>query len=66
MSFTDFAAYRVAAPLRWTLPLGSIDGRRGLAITVDYAGSFLRAATSGRTWTAPPYPEVREATVLSR
>ncbi len=66
LSFTDFAAYRVAAPLRRTLPLGTIDGRRALAITIDYTGTFLRAATRGKTWQAPAYPEVREATLLSR
>ncbi|WP_250008575.1 hypothetical protein [Actinoplanes sp. M2I2] len=66
LSFTDFAAYRVSAPVRWTLPLGTIDGRRALTVTVDYAGSFLRAATRGDPWKPPSYPEVREATVLSR
>jgi predicted dienelactone hydrolase len=66
LSFTDLAAFRVAAPLRWALPLGSVDGRRALAITVDYAGSFLHSAVTGDTWKAPAYPEVHEATVLSR
>ncbi|MCO8271449.1 hypothetical protein M1L60_12670 [Actinoplanes sp. TRM 88003] len=66
LSFTDLAAFHVSAPLRWTLPLGSIDGRRALAITIDYTASFLHAATTGETWKAPPYPEVSEATVLSR
>jgi dienelactone hydrolase len=58
LSFTDYAAYRVAAPVRWALPLGSLDGRRAHAITVDYAGSFLGAAFSGTAWKAPAYPEV--------
>ncbi|MBM2622692.1 hypothetical protein JIG36_45055 [Actinoplanes sp. LDG1-06] len=66
LSFTDYAAYRVAAPLRWVLPLGSLDGRRALAITVDYAATFLAATFGGVTWVAPPYPEVRRADMLSR
>ncbi|MGK5681704.1 hypothetical protein [Actinoplanes sp. URMC 104] len=61
LSFTDYAAFHVAGPLRRALPLGSIDGRRARDITVDYASSFLRAAFAGRTWTAPAYPEVRAA-----
>ncbi len=61
LSFTDYAAYRVAAPVRWALPLGSLDGRRAHAITVDYAGSFLASRFGGTKWTAPPHPEIRAA-----
>ncbi len=31
-NFTDYAAYYLAAPLRLLVPLGDIDGRRGLSI----------------------------------
>ncbi len=65
LTFTDYAAYRVAAPLRRALPLGSIDGHRALTITVDYTASFLRAVTTEADWVAPPYPEVRDAAVPS-
>ncbi|MBU2669214.1 hypothetical protein KOI35_37455 [Actinoplanes bogorensis] len=63
---TDYAAYRIVAPLRWTLPSGSLKGRRGLDITVEYTASFLHDTFAGVSWTAPPYPEARHADILSR
>jgi dienelactone hydrolase len=66
LSFTDLAAFHVSAPLRRALPLGTINGRHALTITTEFVSSFLRSATHGSPWTPPTYPEVQEATVLSR
>lgn len=66
LAFTDYAAYHVAAPVRWTLPLGEADGRRVLEITSAYLGAFLATATGGAAWAAPSFPEVRAAAMLSR
>ncbi|GAA0520753.1 alpha/beta hydrolase [Paractinoplanes deccanensis] len=66
LTFTDYALYRLAPPLRWALPVGSIDGRRALEITSGYLTGFLGAAILGRTWTPPSYPEVRPAAMLGR
>jgi len=66
LSFTDYAAYHVSPPVRWGLPLGTIDGQLALTITVDYAGSFLRSAFSGSAWEASAYAEVRDAATLRR
>lgn len=59
--FSDYAAYHVAAPLRLVLPLGRIDGRRALAITSAYLGTFADSALRGVAWAAPAYPEVHAA-----
>ncbi len=40
-NFTDYAAYYLAFPLRALVPLGGIDGRRGLAVTGVYVTAFL-------------------------
>ncbi len=40
-NFTDYAAYYLAAPLRSLVPLGGIDGRRGLSVTGAYVAAFL-------------------------
>ncbi|MCY1144419.1 hypothetical protein OWR29_41030 [Actinoplanes sp. Pm04-4] len=66
LSFTDLAAFHVSAPLRRALPLGTINGRHALTITTEFVSSFLQSATHGTPWTPPTYPEVQEATVLSR
>ena len=45
-SFTDYATYYLAAPLRFLIPLGSVDGSRGLRLTAAYVAAFAdRAAT---------------------
>ncbi|GID31243.1 hypothetical protein [Paractinoplanes brasiliensis] len=64
LSLTDHAAYRIAARACWASPRGTLDGRRGLTITVDHAATFLAAAVTGATRLAPPYPEVRPADML--
>lgn len=63
--FTDYAAYYLAAPLSRFIALGSIDGRRALAITSAYVDGFFDA-TAGRSpstdWAAAlaiEYPETR-------
>ncbi|HEU5043478.1 MAG TPA: hypothetical protein VFT75_05025 [Nocardioidaceae bacterium] len=63
-NFTDYAAYYLAAPLRTLVPLGSIDGRRGLSITDGYVTAFLDHAILGRSepqlaGRANRYPDVR-------
>jgi pimeloyl-ACP methyl ester carboxylesterase len=62
-NFTDYAAYYLAAPLRSQLALGSIDGGRGLAITVAYLAAFLDHTVHDRpepllTTPDPSYPQV--------
>ncbi|MFF5076686.1 dienelactone hydrolase family protein [Actinoplanes sp. NPDC000266] len=66
LTFTDAALYRLAPPVRWALPLGRIDGRRALEITSAYLSAYLGAATRGRAWAAPSYPEVRPAAMLGQ
>jgi predicted dienelactone hydrolase len=63
-NFTDYAAYYLAAPLRTLVPVGDIDGPRGLAITNAYLTAFLDHAARGTTepllaGPSHPYPEVR-------
>lgn len=62
-NFTDYATYYLAAPLRSVVPLGGIDGRRGLAITNAYLVAFLDHAVRGTPQPlltgGHPYPEVR-------
>lgn len=50
-NFTDYAAYYLAAPLRSLVPLGTIDGDRGLAITNAYLTAFVDHAVRGRSST---------------
>ena len=64
--FTDYAAYYLAEPLRLTMPLGGIDGRRVLTITNGYLGAFLDRAARDTAWTEPTYPEVHAADMRSR
>ncbi|HEY3681927.1 MAG TPA: hypothetical protein VGL93_02745 [Streptosporangiaceae bacterium] len=49
-NFSDFAAFSWAAPVRALMPLGPIDGARGLRITNGYVTAFadhvLRGATA--------------------
>ncbi|XVU22034.1 hypothetical protein ACQPZJ_32840 [Actinoplanes sp. CA-054009] len=66
LTFTDFALYRLAPPLRWALPLGRVDGRRALEITSAYLGAYIGAAVRGRGWAPPSYPEVRPAAMLGQ
>lgn len=47
-SFTDYADYDLAAPLRFLIPLGSVDGRQGLRLTAAYLAAFADRATTGR------------------
>lgn len=63
-NFTDYAAYYLAAPLRELVPLGAIDGDRGLAVTSAYLIAFLDHAVRGSTEPLLTvadhhYPEVR-------
>jgi len=46
-SFTDYADYYLAAPLRFLVPLGSVDGRAGLRLTAGYLAAFADRATTG-------------------
>lgn len=47
-NFTDYAVYYLAAPLRSLVPLGPVDGARGLASTNAYLTAFLDHAVRGR------------------
>lgn len=47
-NFTDYAAYYLAQPLRSLVPLGSIDGRRGLSIADTYVTAFLDHVIRGQ------------------
>ena len=47
-NFTDYAAYYLALPLRSLVPLGGIDGRRGLSITNSYVMAFLDHVVRGQ------------------
>jgi dienelactone hydrolase len=47
-SFTDYAAYYLARPLRALVPLGTVDGRQGLRLTAAYLAAFADRATTGR------------------
>jgi dienelactone hydrolase len=63
-NFTDYATYYLAAPLRALVPVGGIDGPRGLAITGAYLVAFLDHAVRGTAepllaGTSHRYPEVR-------
>lgn len=46
-NFTDYAAYYLAAPLRYLLPLGSINGADGLRTTDAYVAAFLAHTVHG-------------------
>ncbi|GAA0581254.1 alpha/beta hydrolase [Paractinoplanes ferrugineus] len=61
--FSDYAAYWLAAPVRWWLPLGD---PRTVPITVDYLDNFFASVTIGTPWRAPDEPGVREADMLVR
>lgn len=47
LNFTDYSLYFLAPPLRSLIGLGSIDGRRALAIQDDYVAAFLAHVTEG-------------------
>ncbi|MFG1912027.1 alpha/beta hydrolase family protein [Kribbella sp. NPDC048928] len=49
LNFTDYSTYFVAPPLRGLLGLGSINGKRLLAIQDDYVATFLDHVTRGTT-----------------
>jgi hypothetical protein len=59
LSFTDYAAYRLAWPVRKLLPLGSLNGRQGLSITAGYLDAFLATCFRGTPWHPPSSPSVR-------
>jgi dienelactone hydrolase len=59
LAFTDYAAYRLAWPLRRVLPLGSLDGRQALAVTTGYLDAFLTTSFRGTPWQPPASPFVR-------
>lgn len=63
LNFTDYSAYFVAPPLRSLLGLGSIDGKRLLAIQDDYITTFLdqvsRGTTTGLDRLAGKYTEAK-------
>lgn len=63
-NFSDYAAYYLASPLRQLVPLGGIDGDRGLTIIGAYLAAFLDHAVRGGpqpllAGRAGRYPEVR-------
>jgi predicted dienelactone hydrolase len=47
LNFTDYSAYFLAPPLRSLIGLGSIDGKRILAIQNDYVSTFLDHVARG-------------------
>lgn len=47
-NFTDYAAYYLAAPVRALVPLGDIDGDRGLTVTNTYVTAFVDHVERGR------------------
>lgn len=59
LSFTDYAAYHLALPVRRLLPLGSLSGRQALDITTDYLTAFLASCFRGTPWRPPLAPGVR-------
>jgi hypothetical protein len=59
LSFTDYAVYGLAWPVRKLLPLGSLNGREGLSITTGYLDAFLATCFRGTPWHAPSSPSVR-------
>ena len=63
-NFTDYGAFYVAEPLRSLLALGSIDGRRALAVQNAYVVAFVEHVTHDSPQPLlrgpSPYPEVRE------
>ncbi|MEU0572149.1 hypothetical protein ABZ297_43040 [Nonomuraea sp. NPDC005983] len=63
-NFSDYAAYYLAAPIRSLVPLGSVNGGLGLAITNAYLTAFLDHTVRGAdepllTGVTSPYPQVR-------
>lgn len=63
-NFTDYAAYYLAAPLRHVVPLGDIDGDRGLLVANAYLTAFLDHVVRHErepllTGPSDRYPEVR-------
>ncbi|MGH3448410.1 MAG: hypothetical protein ACRDP4_12395 [Nocardioidaceae bacterium] len=63
-NFTDYAAYYLAAPVRSLVPLGRVDGDRGLMITGSYVTAFLDHIVRDKarpllTDRSDRYPEVR-------
>ncbi|MFI5693747.1 alpha/beta hydrolase family protein [Kribbella sp. NPDC051586] len=62
LNFTDYSLYFLGPPLRSLIGLGSIDGRRALAIQNDYVAAFLSHAVEKAPTTAidalrTKYPE---------
>jgi dienelactone hydrolase len=66
LNFTDYGLYFLGPPLRNLIGLGSIDGRRAVAIEEDYLAAFLNhavqnASTTGIEALRTKYPEARPA-----
>ncbi|MCO6006900.1 hypothetical protein NE236_18085 [Actinoallomurus purpureus] len=63
-NFTDYAAYYLAAPIRYLLALGTIDGDLGLQITNAYLSAFVDHTLRNSpepllTGQTSPYPQVQ-------
>jgi predicted dienelactone hydrolase len=62
-NFSDYGSYYLAAPLRYLLALGTINGVAALTITDAYLTAFVDHVTQGRTEPllteqSSPYPQV--------
>jgi pimeloyl-ACP methyl ester carboxylesterase len=63
-TFTDYAAYYLAAPLRALIPVGKIDGTRALTIVGAYLAAFADHVLRGTAEPLlhngpPPFPQVQ-------
>jgi dienelactone hydrolase len=63
LSFTDYAEYWLAAPVRATLPLGRA---RTIPVAGDYLAAFLETAVRGTAWRAPRAAGVQPTEMLNR
>jgi predicted dienelactone hydrolase len=65
-NFSDYAAYYLAAPVRRLVPLGSIDGDRGLMITGSYLAAFANHVAKHRPASQLDQPDNRFPEVHSQ